>query len=175
VGWIPKVMPFPNPQSTFDIIQPVLQYPADSGSGWSVKSWWVTLDAGAFASNEVLLKPGDVIFGNMTKTGPGQWFIDSVNTANGKHTSVTAKGLGPRLDSQPWAYVTMEGYGCTSCATLPAHNGSSAFSGMSITEASGAPIAPTWAANPFPAKDRTCPSSILLQNATNAVIYSGAP
>jgi hypothetical protein len=46
------------------------------------------------------------VFGNMTMTGKGEWFIDSVNTRTGEQTSLTAKGVefGGRLDVQPWAY-----------------------------------------------------------------------
>ena len=38
-SWIPKVDP--EPSQDFDIIQPVLQYPGDSGNYWSVRSWCV--------------------------------------------------------------------------------------------------------------------------------------
>ena len=62
----------------------------------------MTLDIGAQYSPEVRMKPGDVIFGNMTMTGKGSWFIDSVNQATGQHTSLTASGsiFGGRLDVQ---------------------------------------------------------------------------
>jgi hypothetical protein len=42
IDWIPKTDP--EPTGPFDIVQPVLQSPADSGDDWSVKSWLVTLD-----------------------------------------------------------------------------------------------------------------------------------
>lgn len=154
----------------------MLQYPGDNGNYWSVKSWWVTLDMGAAASDEVQLKAGDVIFGNMTQTGKSAWFIDSVSTNTGKHTSLTAKGLGARLDAQPWAYVTMECYGCTGCDTLPPGNGTFAFTGLQLTQEDGSPVTTIpWAANPKPAKDRTCAESIAIFNSTNVNIYSGAP
>ena len=38
--WVPKVDPESQGQG-FDIIQPVLQYPANFGRGWSVRSWSV--------------------------------------------------------------------------------------------------------------------------------------
>jgi hypothetical protein len=120
IDWIPIVDP--EPTAAFDIIQPVLQYPGDGGSYYSVKSWWVTLDIGAMASDEVQLNPGDNIFGNMTRTGPLEWFIDSVDSKTGTHTSITAKGLGARLKSQPWAYGTFSYksvlVACASCGSL---------------------------------------------------------
>jgi len=109
----------------------VTQYPGDNGNYWSVKSWWVTLDVGAMASAEVQLEVGDLVFGNMTKTGEQEWFINSVNTRTGDATPITASGIGDRLRSQPWAYVTLECYGCSSCATYPSGVGANcAFTDM---------------------------------------------
>lgn len=99
----------------FDIIQPVLQYPSSRGDGWSVKSWYVTTDIGTVATEEIALTPGDVILGNMTMTGPNTWYVDSV--VKGKHTHVTVDH--PRLKTQPWAYNTVECYGCRGCGTYP--------------------------------------------------------
>jgi hypothetical protein len=107
----------------------------------------------------------------MTRTGASAWYIDS-RAPSGKHTSLTAKGLGSRLDTQPWAYVTMECYGCTGCNTLPPGNSSSDFQGMALS-AGGKPLAPVWLANPKPARDRTCPSSIDILSATSVNIYPG--
>jgi hypothetical protein len=45
IDWIPKTDP--EPTGPFDIVQPVLQSPADSGDDWSIKSWLVTLDVRA--------------------------------------------------------------------------------------------------------------------------------
>jgi len=85
----------------------------------SVKSWWVTLDVGALYSNEIVVQPGDAIFGNMTRlSGGSAWFIDSVVQSTGKHTSIkaTANQMGNnRLANQPWAYVTLECYGESRC------------------------------------------------------------
>lgn len=52
----------PSPQLQ-DIIQPVLQYPGDFGRYWSVKSWYVTVDAGAVESREKRVDVGSYIFG----------------------------------------------------------------------------------------------------------------
>lgn len=176
VDWVPKVDPYSKSKG-FDIIQPVLQYPGDAGNYYSVKSWWVTTDEGALASNEIKLEPGAVIECNMTKTGPQQWFIDAaVSGRAGKkeHTSVTAQGLGDRLASQPWAYAAvMECYGCSSCDMLPQHNASSVYSAMQLLDEAGNPITPTWLPNPKPATDRTCPSSIQVVDATTVITYPG--
>jgi hypothetical protein len=176
VDWIPKVDPWPTGLD-FDVIQPVLQFPGGSGRGWSVRSWWVTVDVGALASKEIVVQPGAIIGTNMTKTSssPPSWFINSV--VNGKGTSIVASGLsGNRLASQPWAYVTMECYGCTSCANLPAGNSSSLFGDMRLYDTDGA-LLPSWnwTVNPKPAKDRTCASSTEVVDPSNVVIFSGAP
>jgi hypothetical protein len=89
---------------------------------------YVTLKGGAFYSTELPVKPGDKIFGNMTRIGPSSYFIgtcgqrlsvvdvatgvmtlscaDSVSTDTGKRTSLVQSNS--RLVTQPWAYVTLE-------------------------------------------------------------------
>eukprot|EP01105_Mastigella_eilhardi_P007522 TRINITY_DN18967_c0_g1_i1.p1 TRINITY_DN18967_c0_g1~~TRINITY_DN18967_c0_g1_i1.p1 ORF type:complete len:291 (+),score=77.90 TRINITY_DN18967_c0_g1_i1:26-874(+) len=114
VDWIPKV---DTPPLNFDIIQPVLQYPGDSGHYWSMKSWYVTVFQGAVYSDEVKLSVGDRVFGNMTRLSATSWFINSVSAATGKETSITIDK--PILEKQPWAYCVFEGYGLTGCETEP--------------------------------------------------------
>ena len=123
IDWIPKISPEPM-QSHFDIIQPVLQYPflsaaasaapanADAGAGeWGLRSWYVTVDSGAKMSTEIVAPAGDSVLCNMTKTGSDSWIVDSVLASSGKHT--TQAVTETRLAVQPWAYVTVECYGCS--------------------------------------------------------------
>jgi hypothetical protein len=117
--WVPKVDPEPR---VFDIIQPVLQVPADSGSGYSLKSWYVTLDSGVIETAEVPCLPGDVVFGNMTYLKKsflgGKWFVGGTVKRTGQTASLTADKA--RLKTQPWAYTTVECYGCNGgCSYLP--------------------------------------------------------
>lgn len=150
VDWIPKVDP-ESQGAGFDIIQPVLQYPGDNGNYWSVKSWFVTLDIGAIESNEVRTVPGDVIFGNMTRTGATTWFVNSVSIATKKYTSISVNK--PRLKLQPWAYCVLEGYGVTGCSDYP--DNTLVFSELSLVSNS-AEISPKWKLNPKPCKKEEC-------------------
>jgi len=113
--WIPKVDP--EPETGFDIIQPVLQFPADAGNYFSVKSWYVTTDIGTVYSDEIVVDSGDNIFGNMTRTGDTSWFIGSTVVSTGQTTSITVDHT--RLLNQPWAYNTLEMYGAEDCSTYP--------------------------------------------------------
>lgn len=94
VDWIPKVDPAPK---VFDIIQPVLQYPADSGQGYSLKSWYVTLDSGVIETPEVLCNPGDVIYGNMTYVKKsflgGKWYVGGTVVSSGATAAFTTEKL----------------------------------------------------------------------------------
>jgi hypothetical protein len=101
--WIPLLS---QPPPNFDIIQPVLQSPADSGAAWSARSWFVSLDVGAVASQEIAFDEGDIVFGNMTQTGAQRWFINSVNPRTKKQTYITTSHA--RLALQPWSYTTVE-------------------------------------------------------------------
>jgi len=112
VNWIPIVDPEP---AAFDIIQPVLQYPADGGSYWSVKSWYVTLTNDVLFSDEIQVNVGDLIYGNMTKTGPTTWYIGGTDGTQNTFLSVNRDILA----TQPWAYNTAECYGCEGCSYEP--------------------------------------------------------
>jgi len=142
VDWIPKVDPLPK---VFDIIQPVLQYPAQSGSGWSVRSWYVTLDVGVIVSPEVHVSKGEVIYSYMNKIGAQKWQIAAKNSAN---QWAQIKVSAARLAKQPWAYNTIECYGCDSCQyepTTPTH-----FTQLILTDENNKPITPTWVTHVSP-------------------------
>lgn len=116
IDWIPKVDPEPN---FFDIIQPVLQYPGDFDLSWSVKSWYVTLNAGALYSSAISVQPGDSIFCNMTRTGATSWLIESTLVSDPTQSTYLSAD-NSRLAVQPWAYAAVaECYGCSGCATYP--------------------------------------------------------
>lgn len=106
IDWIPIVDP--DPSGPFDIIQPVcfskfnlyficsfksffqvLQYPGDGGNYWSVKSWYVTLDSGVVVSDEIPVKVGDTIFGNMTRLSGNNWYIGGTSLENKRTSSIT--------------------------------------------------------------------------------------
>jgi len=164
IDWIPKVDH--EPTDPFDIIQPVLQYPGDSGNYWSVRSWYVTLTGDSYASPEVRVDPGDSIFGNMTRTGVESYFINSVAVSSQKATGFTANH--PTLTSQPWSYVTLECYGCSSCSTYPKQPVT--FSRLALTGVGNQPVQANWQPNPKPAKDRKCAEAIKVMSPTDVVI-----
>lgn len=99
----------------------------------SVKSWYVTLDSNVYASNEIFVNPGDQVKGIMMNVGPQQWFIESLNPQGNSRKifhfacSCSFPGVSTNLTvtdeeglaSQPWAYNTLECYGCNSCDNEP--------------------------------------------------------
>lgn len=165
IPWIPKVDP--KPSKPFDIIQPVLQYPGEFGDYWSARSWYVDLDGGSFASSEIKTDLGTNVFGNMTKIGDDKWLVDSVNS-QGQHTTI--KPQHTRLQSQPYAYVTLECYSCVSCASEPTTP--SYFTEMLFTNNQGSTEV-EWTANPDPSHSRVCHEGISIQDsATVTVTFS---
>ena len=118
IDWIPKVDPEPTAATPFDILQPVLQFPGNGfRKSWAVKSWYVTVNAGALQSPAINVASGDAILCNMTRTGPESWFVGSTVKSSGKQTNQRA--TNKRLAKQPWAYNTLECYGCRGCSTYP--------------------------------------------------------
>jgi len=169
IDWIPAVDP--EPAADFDIIQPVIEYPdQQTGNGWSVRSWWVTLHHGAMSSSEIPLTVGASVFGNMTKiNSAGDWYIGSTLT-NGRTTSLVARAatVGTRLQHQRWAYVTTECYGCTGCTTFPTN--SEIFSQLRLTVNGSAVSMPQWIANPKPDKRVLCHEATAIVNSSTIVM-----
>jgi len=161
IDWIPVVDP--EPTTPFDIIQPVLQYPADAGLHWSLKSWYVTLDVGVVESAEVACKPGDQIFGNMTRTGALGWFVGGACSGG----SATISHSAARLRTQPWAYNTIECYSCNGCGTYPTQP--ITFSKLQLF-ADGAQLTPKWAVDPKPSQLKQCHEKSTVQDAQTVVV-----
>jgi len=165
VDWIPIVDPKP---PVFDIIQPVLQYPSDEGYGWSVKSWYVTLDSNVYASDEIFVNVGEEVLGIMSNQGPQKWFISGVNK-KGTSTNLTVSDE-EGLDSQPWAYNTLECYGCNSCQNEP--SGACNFNNLVIKDLKGKRITPKWKARVSP--NPVCNEKALVRSPTTVDIYFNA-
>jgi len=172
--WIPRHDP-ERQSAGFDIIQPVLQYPCDYDLEWCIKSWYVTLDDGAIASDPVKVNAGDLIFGNMSRIGSDAWYIGcyGVSPSGQKtvETVTTVKGR-TRLTSQPWAYNTLECYGCENCATYPTIP--SVFSKLQLTQGSTT-VAPTWLVNPKPSSDMKCKEGVAVASPSTQTIYFNGP
>lgn len=156
IDWIPKVDPEPT-QPVFDIIQPVLQYTGGffSAGSWALKSWYVTVNSGALYSEPISVEAGDAILCNMTRTGPTSWVIKgSLKSDPTKTTTQTANNR--RLKLQPWAYNTLECYGCNGCDTYPQKPVT--FTENKLYQAGKLLDIPSgsWALNPKPAKKLEC-------------------
>lgn len=155
-NWIPYPNGGPTPPN-FDIIQPVLQFGGDSEDGggnyWELASWYVTIDSGAVWSTPQQVNPGiyiaitymkgDVIFGNMTKTGPSSWFIGGTVKATGVSSTFTV--TYDRLSSQPWAYCTLEVYEIDDCAgDFPPTSSPMKFTDMLLLDSENKKVVPDW-------------------------------
>lgn len=119
--WIPKVDPLPTDENPFDIIQPVLQFPGGFlNRGWALKSWYVTINAGALFSNPIKVEEGDSILCNMTRTGEDSWSISATLASDPSKVTTQEATNADRLKVQPWAYSAVtECYGCDGCDTFP--------------------------------------------------------
>jgi len=144
VDWIPIVDPEP---PVFDIIQPVLQYPGDNGNYWSVKSWYVTLNSGVVNSDEIQVAAGDNIYGVMNKTAVTTWYIGGTSSQTHQTSAITV--TRNRLANQPWAYNTLECYGCSGgCSYEPTTP--TQFTKLSLADAKGNPSVPSWVTHTSP-------------------------
>lgn len=157
IDWIPKIDPEPTSDNPFDIIQPVLQYPSSSWlhrNSWELKSWYVTVNSGALYSSGVSVEEGDSILCNMTRTGPDSWAVIGTLKSTGKVQTQSA--TNSRLKLQPWAYNTLECYGCQGCSTYPVKpitfTDNKLYQGGKEVPVPGA----SWQVNPKPATKLKC-------------------
>jgi len=153
MDWIPNVDP--EPTAPFDILQPVLQFPGGFFSNsWVLKSWYVTVNSGAIESDGISIDSGDDVVCNMTRTGPQDWVVVGTRRSDGKAT--TQKASNSRLKLQPWAYNTVECYGCDGCDTYPVD--SVRFTENKLYQAGKELQVPgdMWDINPKPAKKLMC-------------------
>ena len=169
INWIPKVDPEPE---FFDIIQPVLQYPGNGffSKGWSLKSWYVTVNAGAIFSTAINnIEPGDSIFCNMTRTGDNSWIVIGTVKSTGKSTVQTCQN--DRLKTQPWAYNTVECYGCDGCDTYPsnyvAFTENKIYKDNKLLNLKGS----LWKINPKPAKKLMCHEKTVVKENSDTTMY----
>lgn len=164
IDWIPKHDPEPT-QPIFDIIQPVLQYQGGffGGAKWELKSWYVTVNSGALYSRAITVEAGDAIICNMTRTGPTSWVIKgTLKSDPSKSTVQTADNK--RLKLQPWAYNTLECYGCNGCDTYPKQ--AIKFTENKLYQAGKLIDVPkgAWAMNPKPASKMECGEATLVED-----------
>ena len=115
----------------------------------------MTVNAGALFSEEIPVKAGDEILCNMTRLGDTKWSVAGTLKSNGKSTTQTADN--ERLRVQPWAYNTLECYGCSGCATYPQNpimfkENKLYQQGQLITKIKGS----DWNINPKPAQHLEC-------------------
>lgn len=157
IDWIPKVDPEPREDNPFDILQPVLQYSGGlfSKGKWVLKSWYVTVNSGALQTRGIDVQAGDSILCNMTRTGDQDWLVTGTLKSDASK-SQQLQASNPRLKLQPWAYNTLECYGCNGCSTYPKQP--ITFTENKLYQAGKEVQVPgdMWEINPKPAKKLMC-------------------
>lgn len=144
VDWIPIVDPEP---PVFDIIQPVLQY---SWLGWEVSNWYVTLNSNTYQSDLIDTNAGSTITSYMAQNASdaGAWKVFAADKTSGRSTTLNVRNA-ERLTVQPWAYTTIECYGCGGgCDYLPSE--ALAFTSMALTVGGGHSEQAVWKAYTTP-------------------------
>ena len=104
------------------------------------------------------IKPGDSIFYNMTRTGDDSWVVIGTVKSTGESTTQTCQNA--RLKSQPWAYNTVECYGCDGWAypsNFVEFTENKIYKGDQLLPLKGS----LWKINPKPAKKLMCHEKLL--------------
>lgn len=171
--WVPMhAPPFDNVPPSFDIIQPVLQYGSSSAGEvypWGLSSWYVTVSRGVLFSKLKKVMPGDVIFGNMTRTGPSSFFVGSLSLNTNVATNIEV--TKPFLVSQPFAYCTLEVYGVKECSMLA--SSPIVFSQLQLWDENGVQVKPNWVVRRGGEVPAACNENLVVQSNGTIVITNG--
>jgi len=117
-----------------NILQPVLGWQ----EGWTLASWACCPGNISTTSRTISgLRAGQLVKGNMERTGPSTWRIDS--SVDGQTTTLT-----PRVGSYEyvWADVTLEIYSISNCQQFS--SGTVHFTDMKLTGSNGVSVTPMW-------------------------------
>jgi len=125
------------------LIQPVLQYGQAGETFWTVSSWYLYpphhVIATHFQEASMLVVPGDVIVGEMTRDAHGHWTIvcKKKNSATG---AVLHVANGNNFD---WPMNVLESYRINTCSLDNAPNNRLTFSKIAVSSA-GRPVGVHW-------------------------------
>ena len=125
------------------------------------------MDAGAVHSKLIQVKSGDIIFGNMTKTGSDSWFINGVDLETNENATLSITRA--ILKTQPWVYVTLEVYDVTSCEQYPPSGTEMPYTNLVLYE-SGNEKPISWTVGTDGQSPPVCDAKIAVKDASDVTI-----
>ena len=113
------------------------------------------------------VKSGVTIFGNMTKTGDEEWYINAVDDSTNVNSDITVSKS--RLETQPWSYVTLEVYSVYSCNQFPTQGTPIPYTQLKLY-LEGQETDPTWQIGTDGQSPPVCNSSITIVDENTVTI-----
>ena len=123
-----------------------------------------------FFSTPLEVVAGDSIMCDISKIGTESWKVVGTLQSSGRHTA--QKATNKRLKMQPWAYNTLECYGCDGCDTYPQQPITFSNNTLYQYDKQIKLNHSTWETNPKPSKFRNCHERVVLeQNGTVTIAF----
>jgi hypothetical protein len=131
-------------QNVITILQPVLAWNGFSDSRWTMTNWNCCNNGHTFHGGTINVSTGDAIKGSMKGSGCSgnvcsAWKLMSKDNNTGQSTTFNTDAYGQAFD---WYFGgVLEAYGVTQCTHFPS-NGSITFTGVKVTDVTGAQSTP---------------------------------
>jgi len=106
-------------QDVVTILQPVLGWDGFGANNWTIASWNCCKSGTTYYGNDVVVKPGDLIYGTMVNTSGQNWTISATDETQTSLASAVLKTNGYKQVFD-WVFAgALETYGVSSCAQFP--------------------------------------------------------
>ncbi|HTA64963.1 MAG TPA: hypothetical protein VK753_05620 [Xanthomonadaceae bacterium] len=106
-------------QHVVTILQPVLSWDGYGANNWTIASWNCCKSGTTYVGNNVVVSPGDEIYGTMVNTSGQQWTITATDETQTSLPSAVLKSSG-YTQLFDWVFAgALETYGVSSCSQFP--------------------------------------------------------
>lgn len=157
-------------QNVVTILQPVLGWNGYGANNWTIASWNCCKSGTTYVGNNVVVKPGDLIYGTMTNTSGQKWTITATDETNTSLASATLSTSGYN-QSFDWVFAgALETYGVSSCSQFPS-SGPIKFTNIQAYVNSQVVSNPSWSIQPGSNKETACTSAKVVDTKDVSISY----
>lgn len=152
------------------ILQPVLGWNGYGASNWTIASWNCCKSGTTYVGNNVVVQPGDVIYGLMIHGNGQRWKITATDQTQPTLpvATLSTSGYFQKFD---WVFAgALETYGVRSCNQFPP-NGPTRFTQVAAFIGGQRVTKPDWNITPGTDPETACTSARILNPRTVSIDY----
>ncbi|WP_133166871.1 hypothetical protein [Solimicrobium silvestre] len=157
-------------QNVVSILQPVLGWDGYGANNWTIASWNCCKSGTTYVGNNVVVKPGDLIYGTMVNTGGQNWTITATDETNTSLASATLKTQG-YSQTFDWVFAgALETYGVSSCSQFPS-SGPIKFTNIQAYVGGKVVSNPSWSIQPGSNSETACTKATVVDSKDVNISY----